>query len=349
MLRDLLLSAAIYGSLAFGYNATSVSSTTVTSCSYTSSSGGIPPTPVPTVATLTTISTTQTRDAVTVPSTITVNAPTTVTVTQRTLTVYDAIDVTVTVPTSTRGAGTERTVATGVFRATVCADGAKPVTVTQYTGTYTPISGQATTIPATYVTEAFCTTEVIRYYTLYPTVTSGAVTTTVTPTSTVTAPTTTFTSTLIFGTQYAYLTTVTVTYTSYFPHAETTTTTVSCAEETVTKTLAAECAPTNLISAINGEGLFSGRYADRTSVIGTRSDPWANDMSACCQACLDNEGCGAIIGGYGSCGLYYTASEDAEPICNSVIFSFNSEPYALPGQGLIVQNGCGTVEYQPKA
>lgn len=164
-----------------------------------------------------------------------------------------------------------------------------------------------------------------------------------------TAPTTTFTSTLIFGTQYAYLTTVTVSYTSYTPHAVTTTTTVPCAEETVTKTLAAECAPTNLIGAINGEGLLSGRYADRTSVIYTRNDPWANDVSACCQACLDNEGCGASMGGDGACGLYYTATEDAEPVCDSFIFSFTSEPYEIPGQGLVVQNGCGTVEYQPKA
>ncbi|KAI0456833.1 hypothetical protein F5B21DRAFT_126125 [Xylaria acuta] len=349
MLQDLLLSAAIYGGLAFAFTATSISSTTVISCSYKSSTGGVPPTPIPTISTLTTISTTQTRDAVTVPSTVVVSALSTVTVTQRTLTVYDAADETVTIPTSTAGSGTWKTVATGIFGATVCADGAKPVTVTKYTGTYTPIPGQATTIPATYPTEAFCSTGVTRFFILFPTVTSGAVKTTVTPTSTVTAPTTTFTSTIIFGTQYTYLTTVTVSVTSYTPHAVTTTTTVPCAEETVTKTLAAECAPTNLIGAINGEGLQSGRYANRTSVIYTRNDPWANDPSACCQACLDNEGCGASMGGDGACGLYYTATEDAEPICDSFIFSFTSTPKVIPGQGLIVQNGCGTVEYQPKA
>ncbi|KAI1354891.1 hypothetical protein F5Y01DRAFT_311267 [Xylaria sp. FL0043] len=346
MLRRLLLTAAIFGGLASAYTVTSITSTTVTTCSYRSGSGDIPPTPIPIHSTLTTISTTQTRDAVTVPSTITVSVPATVTVTQKTAIVYDAIDATVTIPTSTKGVGFLSTVATGVFAATVCSNGAKPVTITEYSGTYTPISGQATTIPATYPTEGFCNTGVTQIFILFPTVTSGAVTTTVTPTRTVTAPTTTSTSTLIFGTQYEYLTTVTVSVTSYTPHAVTTTSTVSCAEETVTKTFAAECAPTNIISAINGEGLQSGEYADRTSVIYTREDPWANDASACCQACLENEGCGASMGGDGACGLYYSATPDAEPICDAFIFSFTSTPEVLPGQGLLVQNGCGTVEYQ---
>ncbi|TGJ81235.1 hypothetical protein E0Z10_g7509 [Xylaria hypoxylon] len=348
MLQRLLLSATVFGALTFAYTATSEASTTVTSCSYESGTGGIPPTPIPTVGTLTTTFTTQTRDTLTIKSTITVTAPTTVTVTQQTAIVYTAADATVTLPTSTTGVGFRKTVATGVFAATVCSNGAKPVTVTKYTGTYTPISGQTTAIPATYPTRAFCSTGVTRLFILFPTVTSGAVTTTVTPTSTVTAPTTTSTSTIIFGTQYEYSTTVTVSVTTYTPYAVTTTSTVSCAEKTVTKTLAAECAPSNVIGAINGEGLQSGRYADRTSVIYTRLDPWANDPSACCQACLDNKGCGASMGGGGACGLYYTATVDAEPVCDAFIFSFTSTPMVLPGQGLIMQNGCGTVEYQPK-
>ncbi|KAI1429633.1 hypothetical protein F5Y12DRAFT_414887 [Xylaria sp. FL1777] len=348
MLRGLLLSAAVYSGMTSAYTVTSITSTTLISCSYLSGSGGIPPTPIPTSATLTTISTTQTRDAVTELSTVTVRAPTTVTVTQRTAIVYAGADYTVTVPMSTKGVGFQSTVATGVFAATVCSNGAKPVTVTQYTGTYTPISGQATTIPKTYPTQAFCRTGVTRFFILFPTVTSGTVTTIVTPTSTITAPSATSTSTIFLGTQTEYLTTVTVSYTSYTPHAVTTTSTVSCAE-TVTKTLAAECAPSNVIGAINGDGLLSGRYADRTSVIYTRNDPWANDAGACCQACLDNEGCGASMGGDGACGLYYSATTDAEPICDAFIFSFTSNSGVLPGQGLLVQNGCGTVEYQGKA
>ncbi len=136
-----------------------------------------------------------------------------------------------------------------------------------------------------------------------------------------------------------------MTATTYTPHAVVTTSTVSCGEETVTKTLAAECAPTNLIGAINGDGLQSGKYADRTSVIYTRLEPWGTDASLCCQACLDNEGCGASMFNSGACGLYYTATADAEPVCDAFIFSFTSNPGVYPGQGLVVQNGCGTVEY----
>lgn len=52
------------------------------------------------------------------------------------------------------------------------------------------------------------------------------------------------------------------------------------------------------------------------------------------------------MGGYGACGLYYTATTDAEPVCDAFIFSFTSSPNVLPGQGLLMTNGCGTVEYK---
>jgi len=67
----------------------------------------------------------------TVPSTVSVTAPTTVTVTQRTAIAYTAIDETVTVPTSTRGVGVLKQVATATFAATVCSGGVKQVTVTK--------------------------------------------------------------------------------------------------------------------------------------------------------------------------------------------------------------------------
>lgn len=155
----------------------------------------------------------------TVQSTIEVAAPTTITVTEFTSTVLAAADETVTVPTSTAAVGTQLTVATGVFAATVCADGAKPVTVTECTclydyqssrkyhqtmasheaaeaipslfvaetpghqfmlrivvadlfcstdtGTYTPISGQVTTIPASYPTEAFVSSSYDRLHVIF--------------------------------------------------------------------------------------------------------------------------------------------------------------------------------------
>ncbi|KAI1422381.1 hypothetical protein F5Y12DRAFT_624482 [Xylaria sp. FL1777] len=345
MLRGLLLVAAVFGGLASAETITFVTSTTVSSCTTEFGSGGVAPTPIPTDETLTTITTTVTSTTKTVPSTVVVTAPTTITVTQDTSTVYAAGVDTVTVPTATSGRGLALTVATGIFAATVCADGTNATTVTEYSGTYTPVSGQDTALPATYPTQASCSTGVTRSFILLPTVTSGAVTTTVTPTQTVTAHTTTSTSTIIFGTYYTYLTTVTVTATTYTPHAVVTTSTVSCAGETVTTTLAAQCAPTNLIGAVDGEGLQSGKYANRTSVIYTRLEPWGSDASLCCQACLDNEGCGASMFNSGACGLYYTATVDAEPVCDAFIFSFTSSPRVYPGQGLVVQNGCDTVEY----
>ncbi|KAI0969332.1 hypothetical protein F4678DRAFT_440086 [Xylaria arbuscula] len=347
MMRGLLFVAAVFGRLASAETQTYLYSTTVTSCTTEYGSGGIAPTPIPTDETQTTISTTLTSTTATVPSTVVITAPTTSTVTQYTSTVYTITIDTVTVPTQTVGQGLALTVATGTYAATVCADGVNRTTVTVYTGTYTPISGQETTLPATYPTQASCSTGVTRSFVLVPTVTSGAVTTTVTPTQTVTSYTTTSTSTIVYGTFTTYATTVTVTQTTYTPHAAYATSTISCAaeEETVTRTLAAQCAPTNLITAINGEGLQSGKYADRTSVIYTRQEPWGTDPSLCCQTCLDNEGCGAAMGDDGACGLYYTATADAEPVCDAFIFSFSSSPRVYPGQGLIVSSGCGTVEY----
>jgi hypothetical protein len=111
----------------------------------------------------------------------------------------------------------------------------------------------------------------------------------------------------------------------------------------------ARCAPSNIVGTINGEGLQSGDYADRTSVVYTRNEPWANDESECCQTCLDNEGCGASMGGYGACGLYYTATVEGEPVCDARIFTFTSNESVAPGQGLTVQGGCGSVAYAGKS
>ncbi|RYC64994.1 hypothetical protein CHU98_g1221 [Xylaria longipes] len=345
MLPSLLFNAALFSGLASATTVTFVSSTTASSCSYELSSGGVPPTPVPTSETTYFTTKVVTNATETVPPTVIVNAPE-VTVTLHTLTAYTFTVPTVTVPTSTSYSQVWKTVATGTFADTVCASGAKPTTVTKYTGTYTPVSGQETTVSATYPVSALCATGTIYYNILLPTVTSGAaVTTTVTPTAYVTSYTTTSTSTIIYGSVTSYLTTVSSTVTTYLPYAVTTTSTVACPEETVTKTLDARCAPTNLIGTINGEGIRSGRYADRVSVIYTREEPWASDYTACCQACIDNDGCGASDSGFGACGLYYSATPEGEPICDAFILSFTSSPNAYPGQSLVYQTGCGLIEY----
>ncbi|KAI1165774.1 hypothetical protein F5B18DRAFT_147477 [Nemania serpens] len=345
LLRGVLLNAALYCGLASATTVTFVSSTTVSSCSYKLSSGGVPPTPVPTRESTFYTTKIVTNATVTVPPTVTVTAPK-VTVTQHTSFAYTFVVPTVTVPTSTSYFGTQKTVATGTFAATVCANGAKPATVTKYTGTYVPISGQVTTVPASYPVSAVCATGTTYYNILLPTVTSGAaVTATVTPTTTLTSYTTTSTSTYIYYTETSYLTTVSTTITSYTPLGVTKTSTVACPEATVTKTLDARCAPTNLIGAINGEGIRSGRYADRVSVIYTREEPWASDYTACCQACIDSEGCGAQDSGFGACGLLFSATVQGEPICDAWILSFTSSPNAYPGQSLVYSTGCGLISY----
>ncbi|KAI0426002.1 hypothetical protein F5Y09DRAFT_346131 [Xylaria sp. FL1042] len=343
MLLGLFLNAVLYSGLTSATTVTFVSSTTLSSCSYKFGSGGVPPTPVPTSQTTIHSTKVVTNATLTVPPTVTVEAPI-VTDTVRTSTAYTFTVPTITIPTSTSYFEIWKTVATGTFADTVCANGAKPTTVTEYTGTYTAISGQVTTVPETYPVSALCSTGTILYDILLPTVTSGAaVTTTVTPTQSVIAYTTTSTST-IYYTSTTYLTTATSFFTTYVAASETTTRTVECGE-TVTKTLDVRCAPTNLIGTINGEGIRSGRYAERVSVIYTREEPWASDYTACCQACIDNEGCGASDSGFGACGLYYSASEEGEPICNAFILSFTSSPNAFPGQSLVYQTGCGEIEY----
>ncbi|RWA03370.1 hypothetical protein EKO27_g11735, partial [Xylaria grammica] len=217
MLRNLLVSAVLYGGLAFAETVT-----------------------------------VRTNATVTVPPTSTVTAPA-ATVTLYTSFTYTFVVPTVTLPEYTSYTQIWKTVATGTFAATVCANGAKPTTVTKYTGTYEALSGQETTVPATYPVSAVCSTGTAYYHDLVPKVTAGpAATSTVTPTTYATSYTTTATSSIIYYTVTSYLSTLTSTLTTYTPHAVTTTSTVACAEPTVTKTLDVRCAPTNLVGAVFG-------------------------------------------------------------------------------------------------
>ncbi len=91
---------------------------------------------------------------------------------------------------------------------------------------------------------------------------------------------------------------------------------------------------------------MAGRYNANVSVIYTRDEPYGTDASSCCQLFLDNEGCGASMWGpYGACGLYYHGNESGEPQCD-FIFTYGSEEQYIAGQGIVVANGCGYVEYK---
>ncbi|KAJ2989641.1 hypothetical protein NUW58_g3373 [Xylaria curta] len=348
MLRSLFLSAVIHGGLVAATTVTLISSHTGSSCSYNFGTGGVPLTPVPTQSTRTYLTIRETRPTVTIPTVVTVSAPTTITKTVYTTTFTTYIQHVGTISTWTQGAAYVSTIATATFASTVCANGANPTTVTKYTGTYSPISGQSTTIPSTYPTEAFCTTATSYYQILFPTETSGFTTTTVTPTTLIPLTTSTATYTVDFGTVYVTLTTVTATRTTWTVPGVSVTKTVACDGPTYTKTMDARCAPTNLIGDINGKGLLSGTYADRSVVAYNSKGLWLKDYTACCQACLDNKGCGAAMADVYGCGLLYIASEKGEPVCDAFIYSFTAWNYVLPGQGLVNSNGCDWVEYEPR-
>ncbi|KAK5119751.1 hypothetical protein LTR85_007327 [Meristemomyces frigidus] len=112
--------------------------------------------------------------------------------------------------------------------------------------------------------------------------------------------------------------------------------TVITGKPTATTTQHIKCAATNLISEVDGYGIGSTEgHANETQGLAPGSDP-----SACCQLCLDTEGCAASEDDHkaGNCFLWYTT-----PSCG---LGFK---YAIGGQnlaagaGFLVQSGCGTI------
>ncbi|KAI8632318.1 hypothetical protein F5Y19DRAFT_492161 [Xylariaceae sp. FL1651] len=323
MLRGLLLGAAVYGGLASAYTGTSISTASKAECSTAYGSGAVAPAPILTSGTVKTISSLVTLPATTVPSGYTKITVDPVTTTQHTQTSTVITVLTKTLPAATSVQMHSTTIATATWPVTTCTNGVVPTTVTKYTGTYTPVPGQETALPET----------------------SGLSTIISTPTVVVQQPITTVTSTAYLATVTVYQTTISSTITSYMETGHAVPTRIACGP-TVTTTLDARCAPTNLVSSINNIGLVSGQYAANTSVVYTRDEPWGTDPSLCCQLCLDNAGCGASMWGpYDTCGLYYVGSASAEPQCDFVL-TYGTEDDVYAGQGIIVQNGCGVVEYE---
>jgi hypothetical protein len=148
-----------------------------------------------------------------------------------------------------------------------------------------------------------------------------------------------------------YATTSTSTVTSYTVASNVETISTAC-EATYTTTYAAKCAPTNLVGAINDVGLVSGQYADGTAVSygpDVDDDQYHHDPSLCCQLCQNNAGCGASMWGPGpgACGLYYAPANasvgGAE--CGEFVLSFGTEAGRIAGESLVIQSGCGLIEY----
>ncbi|KAI0447387.1 hypothetical protein F4803DRAFT_321394 [Xylaria telfairii] len=348
MMRSILLGAAACAGLASAYTGTSVSTASEVKCSTAYGSGdGARPTPIPTSDVTKAISSVFTEAATTIPKGYTRVTDEIVTVTQHTSVVVSITFATVTSGIYTSWIQGTTTIATATWPVTTCTNGIEPKTVTKYTGTYTPVPGQATTVAESFATQVFCTTSLTSYVHLFPTETAetyGTIHTT--PTSYIYDYTTTSTSTLTYLTQTTPSATVTSTTISYVERGLAVPTRIAC-EETITRTLDARCAPTNLIGDYNGIGLVAGRYNTNVTVVYTRDQPYGSNPSECCQSCLDNEGCGASMWGpYETCGLYYHGNESGEPQCD-FIFTYGAEENRYPaGQGIIVSNGCGTVHYE---
>ncbi|GAP86151.1 putative Ca2+-modulated nonselective cation channel polycystin [Rosellinia necatrix] len=347
MMRSLLiLAAGGYTSLASAYTGTSVSTQSTVQCSTAYGSGDVAPTPIPTSSATSVTSSLFTSPATTIPTGYTRVTDEIVTTTQHTSLVVTVVLATVTSGIVTNYVKEVTTIATATWPVTTCTNGVDPKTVTKYTGTYTPVPGQATALPESYPTQVFCTTSVTSFVHLFPTVTAttyGTIHTT--PTSVVYDYTTTSTSTLTYLTVTTPSATVTSTIISYVETGHAEPTGIACESE-VTKTFDARCAPTNLISDHEGIGLVSGRYNANVTVVYTRDQPYGSNPTECCQLCLDNEGCGASMWGpYETCGLYYHGDQSGTPQCD-FIFTYGSEEKYPAGQGIIVSNGCGTVNYE---
>lgn len=113
--------------------------------------------------------------------------------------------------------------------------------------------------------------------------------------------------------------------------------TVTQGKATATTTQHIKCAPTNLISEIDGYGIGSVRgVANETQGLADGTDP-----SACCQLCVDTEGCAAVEDdqGAGNCFLYYTT-----PSCGLGFRYANGGQNLTAGSGFLVQSGCGTIQ-----
>lgn len=341
MLGQLIAGVAVFGALAQASTGTEYSFVTQGGCTTLSGTGGAVPMSLPTSTTISTVSSVVTDAEVTVPATIRLTA-TTVTTTQRTGGAYTWTKITTTIPTYTSWQKAESIVATATIPTTVCTNDVTPTIVTEYSGSYTPVSGQVTEVPETYPTQVVCKTGVTWFTHLIPTVTSGRTTETVTPITTIHAYTTTTTFVETFSTT-VYGTTATSTTTTLRLATSVAATSASCAP-TSTTTYAAKCAPTNVISGVGGSGLTSGEYAANITVVYVRDEAYS-DPSACCQLCVGNEGCaGMMAGPSGYCGLLYVGAAEGGPACGFA-YSYRSQAGVFPGQGLWVQSGCGEIDY----
>ncbi|KAK5130713.1 hypothetical protein LTR08_001743 [Meristemomyces frigidus] len=113
--------------------------------------------------------------------------------------------------------------------------------------------------------------------------------------------------------------------------------TATTGKAAATTTQHIKCAPTNLISSVDGYGIGS----TQGNANGTQGLAPGGDPSACCQLCMDTADCAAVEDdpAAGNCFLWYTTS----PTCGLGFEYAKGSSDLAAGAGFLVQSGCGTI------
>lgn len=350
MLGRLLLPAAALAAVASAqWASTSTTYSFALSCS--SAYGSTWVAPIPTSYSRTTSTISSVAPVETYTSTVYVTANTTI---ATPIILYTAVLTTTTIlldaKTLTVTSTIPSTIATLTTKTTVCADGPAPsTTITEYTGTYTPVPGQDTVLPSSYETFDSCFFSETDILHIFPTTAGPTVTTTIPFT---TASPTIWTTETNIRTVTQYKSTLTLTVPTYSFHVDLTTRTVSAAcaaTPTPTVTYAAQCAPQNLIAEFDGVGLSLGDLGNRNFTFGGVAGMAQGDPSLCCQLCVENSGCVASVywAQSSSCLLGYVGGDVECPVAFDYYAANYTEVPTKPRQGNILQvgSGCGTIKY----
>ncbi|KAF2488664.1 hypothetical protein BU16DRAFT_568183 [Lophium mytilinum] len=201
-------------------------------------------------------------------------------------------------------------------------------------------NGKIACSPAVYPQAVTCAGVVKVYSTKTLTVTAKKTHTNTAPTPTSTTSTTiteTSTSTITpidASTTLSFTETDTLTFTE----SDTATVTVATVTNTVgavapTSTYYAACAPNNVISTVNGQGIVQAYYNNPNYF----SSTGAGSGYDCCVACITTSGCGGTYGAPGACYLLMEGSG-----CSQSQEAYELELGGSGDQGIYASNGyCG--------
>ncbi len=326
-------------------------------CSTEYSSGGTQPTPLP-VSTVTTIQHTTILSATTPTSTSTtevlaaiVTASTSTRTETGASTVWVQSWTAAAIPTRTVIVGSEAWIGTVTVPRSVCTNGVVPFTITEYSGTYTPVSGQVTALPSTHPALVVCTVNLTTIILRLVAIETSTWTYTETPIVQVwPSGTVTKTVTLASGDSHGEIVTITSTMLGVTDRVAVTST--ACAATTTT-TYAAKCAPTNLVSHVDGGAVSFARLTDngaeyvvnrtfsRGEVVAYDHDP-----SMCCQLCQDNPGCAGAKWDPslpGSCRLSYAVGPSGQRDCG---VAFEYQTLNMADTRIVLQSGCGSLSFR---